>query len=574
MRTLPALWSRAVERFGPAPLFGTRGDGGWRWTRYRDVGADVARCRGGLSARGIGRGDRVALFCDNRIEWAVTAHAAWSLGATLVPFGESLGSRDCQRILGETRPDLVVCGRRDTFERAAALAGELPRVGVGLPAADEASFARLLSAAPAEPATVEPGDTAAVLYTAGTTGDPKGVVLQHESLCAAIDAVCSALPLGSDDRSVSFLPWEHAFGLTCELGALVQLGVSMAIAGDAAKLLEEIAEVQPTVLVTVPRLWTRLYERVMADMAARPPVIRKAFEAALDLKRRERGGGLSIADRLLLKAADRTVLAQVRRALGGRLRWAFTGGAPLPQEIGGFVAGLGVPLYEGYGLTEAAGPVAANTPSSSRHGSVGRPLRGVRVTIEPREGADGEIVVAGPTLASGYFAAAENGERAFTSEGLRTGDTGYLDRDGYLYVTGCVGERYKLQNGLWVTPGVVEEAARLSPYIADVVVWGEGQPHNVALVAVDVDALSKWASERRLAFGSTAEMLASERVRSFILAEIGERTASLRPHERVRQAALVAGAFTLESGLIAPTLKLRRRAVLDRYGEALAALYD
>jgi long-chain acyl-CoA synthetase len=292
-------------------------------------------------------------------------------------------------------------------------------------------------------------------------------------------------------------------------------------------------------------------------------------------------------DRVLVGAVDRAVFSKVRATLGGRLRWAVAGGAALSPDVAEFIDALGIAVYEGYGLTETSPVISVNTESARRTGSVGRPLPGVRVEVRDdslgaptgdgdRARRDGEIVVYGPNVMQGYYGRPDETELALTADGgLRTGDLGYVDDDGFVYVTGRIKEQYKLENGKYVVPTPIEERLKLSPYVVNVMVYGANRPHNVALVVADVVAVRRWAAERRLPVPSDVpSLLRDERIRTLFKREIESRQATLRAFDRIREFELLGCDFTVENGMLTPSQKLKRRKVLEAYREVVERLYS
>jgi long-chain acyl-CoA synthetase len=357
---------------------------------------------------------------------------------------------------------------------------------------------------------------------------------------------------------------------------MLSLGASIAINDDVKRLLENIQEVKPTVLVAVPRVFHRIFAAVHAQIAKRPPTVRRLFAAAV---RAARGDSSEqqpsrLADRLALKIADPLIFSKVRARFGGRLKYAVSGGAALAKEVAELIQALGITVYEGYGLTETSPMVSANRPGSVRLGSVGRLIPGVTVRIDrevSRGSDDGEIVVFGPNVMQGYHNRPEEQARAFTADGgFRTGDLGHVDEDGFLYVTGRIKEQYKLENGKYVAPVPLEEELKLSPYVANAMVYGANKPYNVALVVLDAEAVGTWAR----AEGVMADHLTEDpRVYELIRAEITGRFAAFKEFERPRHFLLTTEDFTVENELLTPSLKLKRPRVLERYGAALESLY-
>ena len=583
-RTLWGMWTRSLDEHGSSPLFGSKVGTEWRWMSYRQFGTEVDALRSGFAAAGVTRGDRIALISDNSAAWAATAYACFSLGAAVVPMYEAQSRRDWGYITRDSGAKLLLCASKDIYERTVFLHDECPaleqRLAVGLPANHHDAYAKVLAIGRAAPVLAEepqPTDTASIIYTSGTTGDPKGVVLSHHNLCSNVSAVTAAIPLTTHDRSLSFLPWAHSFGQTCELHSMIALGASVALAESIPKLLKNVIEVRPTVLISVPRIFNTIFNGVRAQMSHRPEMIQRLFEQGMQLKREQRERKLKLTERAMLEASERLVFSAIRQKFGGKLRYAFSGGAALSTEVAQFIDDLGITVYEGYGLTEAGPVVSCNRPGARRIGSVGKVLDGVRVAIdlaETDDPDDGEIVVYGSSVMSGYHERPSETAAAFTDDGgLRTGDIGRIDADGFLYITGRIKEQYKLQSGKYVVPAPLEERIKLTPYINNVMVHGEGRDYNVALVVVNLDALHRWADDRSLSFNDTAALLASERVRQHILAEIGERSQSFRRHERIKAVALIDEDFSTHNHMLTPTLKIKRDAVLSKYRSKIDALY-
>ncbi len=591
VETLVDLLAQSAARFGPRPLLGQKHGDHWTWTSYRELAELVNHCRGGLASLGIGRGDRVALVSDNRLEWLVATYAAFGLGAAVVPMAQAQAAAEWHFIVEDSKATTLICATRAIRDACAELPDRLTTLTqlICCESTSSASpcFEELMKRGrdtptppPIRPA---PQDTATVLYTSGTTGKPKGAILSHANICSNVEALAAILPLSSEDQSLSILPWAHAFGQTCELFTMMRVGGSMALAESSDALIRNLAEVRPTVLIGVPTIFNRIVDGVSRQMSARPKVIRKLFVTGMELSAKRRRQSLGLTERAALATADRMVLSRIRDQLGGKLRYAFSGGAALSTRAIELFETLGIPIYEGYGLTEASPVVSTNSPRSRRFGSVGKPLPGVVLTVDGIAAGDqrqgdsrhGELVVHGPGVMQGYLDRAQATAAAFTDDGgLRTGDIGYLDDEGFVHVVGHRDERYKLDNGKHVFPTALEERLRQSPYIVNLMVHGDGRDHNVALVVVDLDALNQWASQRELHFDDTAVLLASERVKSHILAEIGELSGDFRHYERVRKVALIATSFSAENGMLTPTRKLKRQAIMAEHGDRLAALYD
>ena len=577
---LVELAGASVARFADRPLFGEHRDGAWRWTSYAQWQDRVDRVRAGLATLGVGPGDRVAIVSRNCVAWAVAAYASYGLGAAFVPMYEAQRPDDWEFILND-------CGATAVFGRTAAIAGALRAMQPRLPAlhhviAIDGDGPRSLAAlaAPGHPpiAAHRAGrdEVAGFIYTSGTMGFPKGVMLTHGNLTSNVLAAVSTFPIGPDDRTMSFLPWAHVFGQICELHILIAAGASTAFNTDTERLLDDLREVKPTILVAVPRIFNKLHAAVRAQIEHRPRLIRGVFQRGLAASIQARQGEpLGLGDRVVRWLAG-FLFAAIRNKLGGRLRYALSGSATLSREVAEFVDGLGIEVYEGYGLTEASPIVTFNRPGRCKLGSVGLPIADVSVTIDEARGdtaGEGEIIVHGPNVMKGYHARPEDNAQAFTADGgLRTGDLGRIDDAGYLFITGRIKEQYKLENGRYVMPSPLEERLALSPLIRSVMLHGASRPYSVALVVIDAEPIRAWAAEHGVVLAG--DLACDPRVRSLIQGELDRRAVDFRPYERPRACVLTESPLTVEDGLVTPTLKLKRRAVYARFGAALDALYD
>jgi long-chain acyl-CoA synthetase len=537
--------------------------------------------RAGLATLGITAGDRVAIISRNSSAWAAAAYATYGLGATFVPMYESQRPADWEFILRDSGTSVVLA-------RTAAIADELERMRPRLPglrhvlvveaAADPRSVAALQQHGATRPVAVQhvPDETVAgLVYTSGTTGVPKGVMLTQKNLTSNVVSTLAGFPLGPDDRTVSFLPWAHVYGQVCELHILIAAGASTAFNTNTEHLLDDLRDVKPTMLVAVPRIFNKLSARVKSQIAQRPAFIQRLFWRGLDASvRRHRGEQLGLADRVEVTLAE-VLFRAIRAKLGGRLRYAISGSATLSREVGELINALGIDVYEGYGLTETSPIIAFNRPGQRKLGSVGIPIADVTIAIDETFGdtpGEGELIVKGPNVMKGYHARPEENTRVFTADGgLRTGDLGRIDEDGYVYITGRIKEQYKLENGKYVMPALVEEKLAMSPFILNSMVEGSGRPYNVAVIELDAAQVRAWAASAGHELG--ADLPHDERVRALIHEEIERLTAPCRSYERPRDFVLTDVPFTIESGLLTPTFKLKRREVAARFRAELDAIY-
>lgn len=580
---LVELGEASSRAFAERPLFGTKTSDGWKWTSYREFQELVDAFRGGLESLGVGAGDRVAIVSKNRVEWAVAAYATLGLRASFVPMYEAQLPEEWRFILNDCGASVAIGPSGRIVDALDALRRDLPMlrhvVALDGRGDDPRSYAALVARGRDRgvPSRQPDGDSVACfVYTSGTTGKPKGVLLTHANLTSNIAASASVFPLVPDDRTLSFLPWAHAYGQVVEVHFLLSRGASTALNSDVSKLMDELLEVRPTMLVAVPRIFNRIYAGVTRQMNDKPRIVRALFEAGIaSATRKNKGEKLGPLEALRLALADRLVFSKIRAKLGGRLKYALTASAAIERHVAEMVDAMGIDVYEGYGLTETSPVVSGNYPGMRRLGSVGKPLPGVRVTLDTSRGhvpGEGEIVVHGPNVMKGYHnRPEENASVLMASGGLRTGDLGTFDADGFLYITGRIKEQYKLENGKYVMPSPLEEQLKLSPFIANVMLHGENKPFNVAIVVPDVAAIRDWAERSGTTLGE--DLATDPAVRSLIRTELDRCAAGFKGYEKPRAFVLALEDFTGENGMLTPTLKVKRQKVLERHVRAIDALY-
>jgi long-chain acyl-CoA synthetase len=375
------------------------------------------------------------------------------------------------------------------------------------------------------------------------------------------------------------LPWAHVFGGCVEVAVLIGYGGAIAICDNTERLIDYLAEVKPTALFAVPRIWNRIYEGVNKQIAARPAPVQKILRLGLKARARStKGASLSLAERAALLVTNALLVRKIQARLGGRVRFAVSGAAALAGEVAEFIDSLGIVVLEGYGLTETTGGATGSKPHERRPGSVGKALPGFTVTLDPNvTGAgpgEGEIIIHGGGVMHGYHNLPEETARSFTPDGgLRSGDIGRFDEDGFLYITGRVKELYKLSNGKYVAPAALEEKLQLSPYISQACVYGNDQPHNTAVIIVDIPTLQHWAKDHHVSNDNAQALLGEPRVRELIRNELDEYGRNFKNFERVRDFVLDSEPFSTQNDLLTPTLKLKRRNVLNKYRSQLDALY-
>ncbi len=582
-KNLVDLCEKSCKKYKDRELFGTKVDGSWKWMTYGEFEKLVDDFRGGLASLGVGAGDKVGIVANNRVEWAVAAYATYGLGAAFVPMYEAQKADEWRFILDDCGAKIAIGATPDIYKKLAGVKAQVKSlehvVGFEEPDSDDHSYAALLKKGADKPVpAVHPkdGDTAGFIYTSGTTGNPKGVILSHGNLCSNINAIHAIFPFEASDRSLSFLPWAHSFGQTCELHAMLSMGCSLGINDAVENLVANLAEVQPTILFAVPRIFNRIYDGVNKQMTEKPGFIQSLFKNAIKNRTKKgRGEDVGVWSGMGISIADSIIFSKIRQKFGGRLKYAVSGSAALSKEVAEFIDALGIEVYEGYGLTETSPIATANFPGNRKIGSVGKAIPGVTIVIDKAVTGDaknGEILIKGPNIMQGYHNRDDENKAVLMADRtFRSGDMGFVDDDGYLYITGRIKEQYKLENGKYVVPSPLEEELKLSPFIANVMIHGANKPYNVALVVPDKAALEKWAADNGKTLGDVEK---SDDVKKVIEEELKKYAKSFKGFERPEKFVLTAEDFTTDNGMLTPTLKLKRRNVLSKYEPALDALYN
>ena len=602
--TLVDVFDHAVNAFASRPLFGTKKNGSWEWVTYKEFGEQVDKVRAGFKKLGLERGDSVALIANNRVEWAVAAYASFGLGVFMVPMYEAQSDKDWDYIVRDSASKILIVANTKILEKCKKFLGTIPTLkGIVVLDGDVKSegqitpWSALLASTETVPA-IHPAttDNACIIYTSGTTGNPKGVILSHSNLASNVSAVHDIFEIGPSDRSLSFLPWAHSFGQTCELHTLMSCGASTGFAESVEKIVDNLSEVQPTLLFSVPRIFNKIYAGVQKQIAEKPGLVQAMVRGALRASAKIRNGEQpSFGEGIMLSLANKLVFTKVRAKFGGRLRYAFSGGAAISREVAEFIDSLGITVYEGYGLTETSPIASANSPGKRKIGSIGKAIPGVEIVVDATEGRktdkgypEGELVVFGHNVMQGYLNRPEDNAAVFCTRdfkpwgdrgpdpdrGFRTGDMGYVDKEGFVYITGRIKEQYKLENGKYVVPTPLEEEIKLSPFVLNVMVYGDNRPFNTALVVANTSAISDWASREGVSLASDPDkMLEDSKVRDLFKAEIAKYGEKFKGFEAVQDFALIAEDFTADNGLLTPSLKVKRRAVFERHGHLIDALY-
>jgi len=585
---LVELLEASVAKYPDNLLFGKKNpQKEYEWVTYREVGQRVDHLRVGLARLGVKKGDSVGIIANNRVEFAVVAFATFGLGARFVPMYEQELLKVWKYIIADSTIKVLFVSKPEIRDKIKDFPAEIKTLEkiVLLDGEGENSLAALEKLGVAQPApSIRPGpeDIAVLLYTSGTTGDPKGVLLTHGNFTSNVLAAKKNFPRLSDqERSLSILPWAHAFGQTAELYCFIQIGGSVGFMESVATLADDMGLVKPTFLIAVPRIFNKVYSGIQTKMDTEGGLPKKLFQMGVEAGKRRRElkekGQASLLVNLKFKLADAIVFKKIRQRFGGRLWGSLTGSAATNVQIQHFFEDVGIPLYDAYGLTETSPAVTVNSPLAHRPGSVGRVIEKVKVVIDKSVTGDpteGEIVVYGPNVMVGYHNKPKETAEVMTPDGgFRTGDIGRIDKDGFLFITGRIKEQYKLENGKYVFPSAIEEEIKLNPLIENAMIYGSNRPYNVCLVVPNFPALAVYAEKHGLP-ADPEGLVKNKEIADLLTKEIlGGLKGKFGGYEIPQRFVFLTEGFTLENGLLTQTMKLKRKFVFQKFKDRIETEY-
>ena len=542
-----------------------------------------------LSEMGVGHGDRVLLLSDNRPEWHMADLAVLALGAADVPIYPTLTPEQVAYQANDSGARVAIAENPDQMQKFLVKRAELQHVthfiqlegptaeGVlsleeivgshGGPDAERAFWERA--------ARVVPEDLASIVYTSGTTGRPKGAMLTHRNFTSNVLAVLPRVPLDGSDLGLEFLPLCHVFERT--VGYAYMEATCWKAYCTPSVVAEVIRDVRPTTFASVPRLYEKIHAAILSKVESAPPARRKMFFWAVETgrqaaHRRLAGRGLGPVLGLKHALADRLVLSKIREALGGRVKFCLSGGAPLAASLNEFFHSIGIPIQEGYGLTETSPAIGINgfQPGANRLGSIGRPLENLEVKLAP----DGELLVKGPSVFQGYWNKPEATAEAFDEEGFfRTGDMARIDEDGFIFITDRKKDLIIPAGGKNVAPQPIENELKKSPYIDNAALVGDKKPYIVALLSPDAEALAAWAEQHGLGGSTIEELLDEPEVKAFFARAVERVNAGLGRFEQIKKFRVLPKPLSIEDGDLTPTMKVKRRVVEQKYAHLIEEMY-
>jgi long-chain acyl-CoA synthetase len=543
---------------------------------YRNV-AGVARA---LAGWGLSKGDRVAILSENRPEWTITDFACQLLGLVSVPIYSTLTAEQSAFILQDAGARVVFVSSEQQLRKVEAVRAQTPveKIVVMDPVETAHVFhmERLMHDRPggrdpeldARARTIAADDLATIIYTSGTTGVSKGVMLTHRNLASNIEFSLKGFDLGGGQVSVSFLPLSHVTARHVDFGMLYH-GVTLAYCPFIDQLAQTLLEVRPTIFVAVPRVYEKIHAQ--ADLKAKDFPKRLIFRWALTVGRAQESEVLAgkIPTAPSWKFANKLVYSKVREGMGGRVQVFISGGAPLGRELAEWYALIGIRIHEGYGLTETSPVIAVNTPREHRIGTVGKPLANVEVKIAD----DGEILVRGPSVFKGYWKRPDETQSAFVDGWFKTGDIGNRDADGYLSVTDRKKDLIKTSGGKFIAPQPIENSLKHNALVGEAVVLGDKRKFPAVMLAPYFPLLEDWARNNQVPFSSRADLVAHPKVQALYEGIVEDLNRNLARFEKLKKVLLVPEEFSADNGTLTHTMKVRRRAIEERYRKLIDDMY-
>jgi long-chain acyl-CoA synthetase len=583
--TVAALPSSAGQRFGDHLAARHRVGGDWHELTYSEVVAAIDEVALGLAALGIDPGDRVGVLADTRLEWTVASYGISAAGGVVVPVYPTNAPGECEWVLGNSGARAVICENAGQVAKVERVRGALPELGhiiaidgeagdLTLHALRQRGRARDRAELEQRQSRVAPGDPYTIIYTSGTTGPPKGVVLTHGNAMAVCEMVEELEFIEPDETTYLFLPLAHAFALTAQLASFDQGTAIVYYGGDTKQILAEVIETKPTYLPSVPRIFEKLYTAALKLAEGGSDEDQARFAAAVTLgvevrRRRDRGEEVPAEMEQAFAQAEERLYSRVRGLFGGNIRRAVTGAAPIAPEILEFFYACGVPVLEGWGMTETTGVGTVCTLENFKFGTVGRPLPAVEVRTAEQ---DGEILVRGPHVFREYWRNPEATAQTLVDGWLHTGDLGSIDGEGYLSITGRKKDIIITAGGKNLAPSNIENDLKQSRYISQAVMHGDRRPFPVALITLDAEEILPWAKERGLP-EDLAALAAAGEVRALVQEELDRANAHYAQVEQIKKFAILDRDLTVEDGELTPTLKVKRNVVNEKYADRFEKLY-
>jgi len=590
VKSIPELFDQQIGKYTGNVLVRHKINGNWEDILWEDVGKDIAAFTNSLIEIGINPKDKVALLSDNRYEWMISDIAIQSTGAADVPIYASSTPAQIEYILNDSEAIAVVLSTKEQLDKVLEIKDKIPNVKniIAMDATVDGvlSFNDLLEKGKSgkfndeikkRKENIQLEDLATIIYTSGTTGNPKGVMLTQSNFVKDVEAAYAVMKTEmSDEISLSFLPWTHSFGRTADLylGLYHGRGI-MVIAESIQKVAENMKEIRPTMFASVPRIYEKVYSKIISQVEVGPPLKKKIFYWSLKQGREAAQYKLNNKSvpfllNLKLSLADKLVFGKIRDALGGRFKFGASGGGPLSKELGEIFYAMGIKIVEGYGLTETTPIVTINPPDAIRFGTVGKPVP----TAEVKIADDGEILLRGPMIMKGYYNNPEATKEAIDKDGwFYSGDIGHIDEDGYIHITDRKKDLIVTAGGKNIAPQPIENDLKMNMYIEQAVMIGDAKPYCVALLVPDYERLEEYAQNNNIQYSSNKELLQNSDVKKLFQDAIDELNKELPRYETIKYFKLMENAFEVESGELTPSLKVKRFFVQKKYKDIIDKMY-
>ncbi len=589
IKTLSELLLNTLKEYLKDDLMLYKKEGVYVPLSTREFGDKVRALSLGLRELGLGPGDKLVIFSENRPEWVMTDFATLCRGALTVPIYTTLVPEQVRYIIEDSDAKIVVYSGPELGSKIEAVKDRLAKVrhfisfssdapkgvltlervlemGRKADAADKGLFER-------EALLVKPDDEASLIYTSGTTGVPKGVILTHGNFVSNLTAVSTIIQFSYRDTVLSFLPLSHVLERLVTFTYMFK-GCSIAYAESVETVAQNLLEVKPHIMVSVPRVFEKIYAKVMDNVLSSSGLKRKIFFWAIKVGKtwgalKVSGRDIPAPLRFKRNLAHKLVFAKIIARTGGRVRFFVSGGAPLSKDIAEFFYAVGLVILEGYGLTETAPALSINTFEAIRFGSVGKPIPDVTIKIAP----DGEILAKGPNIMKGYYKKEAETREVFEDGWFKTGDIGHIDGDGFLIITDRKKDIIVTSGGKNVAPQPIENLLKTIPYVSTAVVIGDRKRFVAALIVPNFERLEEYARNSGIVFKDRGALVRNEQVVNFIKAEVDRATPVLAPYERIKKIALLEREFEIEKDEITPSLKVKRNIIENRYRDVIDALY-
>jgi long-chain acyl-CoA synthetase len=597
LTTVPRLYQHLTEEYSKETnnyVLKHKVDGKYVGITYDQFKEETDSFAFGLASLGVGKNDKVSIIAENRPEWVYSDMAILSLGAIDVPLYPSLTSESVEFILNNSESKAIIVSTKFQLNKVMKVKDKcktlkhiilLNEKDVDEKINDLLSFSKVQELgktySKAHPSLlkdnleiIRPNDVCTIIYTSGTTGEPKGVVLTHHNILSNVKAALDCFPISNTDVFLSFLPLCHIFERMAGYYTAFAAKCVVCYAESIETVAQNLIDVKPTIMTSVPRLFERIHSKIIKNVESQPEKKQKIFYWAMDAGKRykdaQKKGKVPLTLSLQYKLADKLVYKKLQEKTGGNLRFFISGGAALPRALGEFFESIGIIIVEGYGLTESSPVICANRVDDYKFGSVGKPFPGVEIKIA----SDGEILAKGPNIMQGYYKNKKETDATVKDGWLYTGDIGVFDADGFLLITDRKKHLFKTSAGKYIAPNPIESMFLASKYIDQFVLIGDRRMFLTALIVPDFEAVKEYADARKIPYDKVEDLVRDEEIYKMLDKEMDQFQKKLANYERVRKFVLLDRPFTIESGEITPTLKIKRKYVEERYQDLIEQMYQ